>query len=108
MGQVSLERVEELLNHEPTIKDKDNTLNITTPVSGKLEARDLSISYEDSPRKILDKISFEISPGEIVALVGPVGCGKTTLARALGRMIKIDEGSLYLDDNDVMDLKLKL
>ncbi len=107
LGQVSLERVEELLNHEPTIKDRDNTINITKPVSGKLEARDLSISYEDSPRKILDKISFEISPGEIVALVGPVGCGKTTLARALGRMIKIDKGTLFLDDNDVTDLKLK-
>ena len=107
LGQVSLERVEELLNHEPTIQDKDNTININKPVSGKLEARDLSISYEDSPRKILDKISFEISPGEIVALVGPVGCGKTTLARALGRMIKIDKGTLFLDDNDVTDLKLK-
>ena len=107
LGQVSLERVEELLNHEPTIKDKDNTININKPVSGKLEARDLSISYEDSPRKILDKISFEISPGEIVALVGPVGCGKTTLARALGRMIKIDKGTLFLDDIDVIDLKLK-
>jgi ATP-binding cassette subfamily B protein len=107
LGQVSLERVEELLNHEPTIKDKDNTININKPVSGKLEARDLSISYEDSPRKILDNISFEISPGEIVALVGPVGCGKTTLARALGRMIKIDKGTLFLDDNDVTDLKLK-
>ena len=106
LGQVSLERVEELLNHEPTIKDKDNTVNITKPISGKLEARNLSVSYEDSPRKILDDISFKINPGEIVALVGPVGCGKTTLARALGRMIKIDEGCLYLDDNDVMDLKL--
>ncbi len=106
LGQVSLERVEELLNHEPTIKDKDNTVNITKPISGKLEARNLSVSYEDSPRKILDEISFKITPGEIVALVGPVGCGKTTLARALGRMVKIDEGSLYLDDNDVMDLKL--
>ncbi|WP_269615389.1 ABC transporter ATP-binding protein [Prochlorococcus marinus] len=106
LGQVSLERVEELLNHEPTIKDKDNTVNITKPISGKLEARNLSVSYEDSPRKILDEISFKINPGEIVALVGPVGCGKTTLARALGRMIKIAEGSLYLDDNDVMDLKL--
>ena len=107
LGQVSLERVEELLNHEPTIKDKDNTVNITKPISGKLEAKNLSVSYEDSPRKILDEISFKINPGEIVALVGPVGCGKTTLARALGRMIKIDEGCLYLDDNDVMDLKLK-
>ena len=107
LGQVSLERVEELLNHEPTIKDKDNTVNITKPISGKLEARNLSVSYEDSPRKILDEISFKINPGEIVALVGPVGCGKTTLARALGRMIKIDKGTLFLDDNDVTDLKLK-
>ena len=39
--------------------------------------------------------------------MGPVGCGKTTLARALGRMININEGTLFLDDNDVTDLKLK-
>ena len=107
LGQVSLERVEELLNHEPTIKDKNKTVNITKPIAGKLEARNLSIKYEDSPRKILDKISFKIDAGEIVALVGPVGCGKTTLARALGRMIKIDEGTLFLDDNDVTNLKLE-
>jgi ABC-type multidrug transport system, ATPase and permease components len=69
LGQVSLERVEELLNHEPTIKDKDNTVNITKPISGKLEARNLSVSYEDSPRKILDEISFRINPGEIVRLI---------------------------------------
>ena len=107
LGQVSLERVEELLRHEPLIKDKDKTINISKGISGKLEARNLSIKYEDSPRKILDKISFKINPGEIVALVGPVGCGKTTLARALGRMININEGTLFLDDNDVTDLKLK-
>ena len=107
LGQVSLERVEELLKHEPLIKDKDKTVNISKAISGKLEARNLSIKYEDSPRKILDEISFKINPGEIVALVGPVGCGKTTLARALGRMININEGTLFLDDNDVTDLKLK-
>ena len=107
LGQVSLERVEELLTHEPSIKDKDKTVNISKAISGKLEARNLSIKYEDSPRKILDEISFKINPGEIVALVGPVGCGKTTLARALGRMININEGTLFLDDNDVTDLKLK-
>ena len=107
LGQVSLERVEELLNHEPTIKDKDDIKEITKTISGKLEARNLSIKYEDSPRKILDEISFKINPGEIVALVGPVGCGKTTLARALGRMIKIEEGTLYLDGNDFMDIQLK-
>ncbi len=107
LGKVSLERVEEILKHEPTIKDKLNMVNISKPFQGKLEAKNLSIRYEDSPRKILDQISFRINPGEIVALVGPVGCGKTTLARALGRMINIDEGSLFLDDNDVTDIKLE-
>ena len=107
LGQVSLERVEEILNHEPTIKDKNNTVKISKPISGKLEARNLSINYEDSTRKILNKISFEINPGEIVALVGPVGCGKTTLARALGRMVNIKKGQLFLDNYDVTELKLK-
>tara|TARA_B100000965_G_scaffold111697_1_gene92221 strand:- start:9700 stop:11451 length:1752 start_codon:yes stop_codon:yes gene_type:complete len=107
LGQVSLERVEEILNKEPTIKDKETTVNISKDISGKLEAKNLSIKYEDSSRKILNEISFKIKPSEIVALVGPVGCGKTTLARALGRMINIEKGSLFLDDYDVTDLKLK-
>tara|TARA_Y100001968_G_scaffold30830_1_gene23757 strand:- start:7475 stop:9226 length:1752 start_codon:yes stop_codon:yes gene_type:complete len=107
LGQVSLERVEEILNHEPKIKDKDNCINISKPISGKLEAKNLSIKYEDSSRNILKNISFKINPGEIVALVGPVGCGKTTLARALGRMINIEEDKLFLDDYDITKLKLK-
>ena len=107
LGQVSLERVEEILNNQPRIKDNDNTIKIPKPILGKLEAKHLSIKYENSSRKILDEISFKIAPSEIVALVGPVGCGKTTLARALGRMINIDEGSLFLDDYDVTHLKLK-
>ncbi len=106
LGQVSLERVEEILNHEPIIKDKNKTTIISKPISGKLEARNLSFKYKDSTRKILNKISFKIKSGETVALVGPVGCGKTTLARALGRMVEIGEGNLYLDDYDVTDLKL--
>jgi len=107
LGQVSLERVEEILNNEPTIKDKENTINITSPISGQLEAKNLSIQYEDSPRKILNEISFKIKPREIVALVGPVGCGKTTLARAIGRMVNIEEGTLFIDEYDVTQLKLK-
>ena len=106
LGQVSLERVEEILNNEPRIKDKQNTIKITKPITGKLEAKNLSLSYEGYSRKILNKISFTIKPSEIVALVGPVGCGKTTLAKALGRMVEVEEGTLFLDDYDVTDLKL--
>jgi len=107
LGQVSLERVEEILKNEPTIKDNENTINVSKPISGRLEAKNLSIKYEDSSRKILNKISFTINSSEIVALVGPVGCGKTTLSRALGRMVNVEKGSLFLDDYDITDLKLK-
>ena len=107
LGQVSLERVEEILNHEPAIKDKKETREVSKNILGKLEAKNLTIKYEDSSREILRNLSFKIKPGEIVALVGPVGCGKTTLARALGRMINIEPGKLFLDDYDVTDLKLK-
>ena len=106
LGQVSLERVEEILNNEPKIKDKKNTIKLTKQISGKLEAKDLSFRYEGSSRKILNKISFKIKPSEIVALVGPIGCGKTTLAKALGRMVEVEEGKLFLDNYDVTDLKL--
>ncbi len=107
LGQVSLERVEEILNHKPTIKDAEKSINIIKEIKGNLEAKDLSISYPDSSREILRNLSFKINAGEIVALVGPVGCGKTTLARAIGRMVPISKGQLFLDDYDVVDLKLE-
>ncbi len=107
LGQVSLERVEEILTHKPKIKDTENPIHISKKIEGKLEAKELSIRYPESSREILNKLSFKINPGEIVALVGPVGCGKTTLARAIGRMVPISKGQLFLDDYDVIDLKLK-
>jgi ATP-binding cassette, subfamily B, multidrug efflux pump len=51
-------------------------------------------------------VSFRIAPGELVAVVGPVGCGKTTLARALGRMAEVPAGQLFIDGVDVTALSL--
>jgi len=51
-------------------------------------------------------VSFSLRPGELVAVVGPVGCGKTTLARALGRMVEVDPGQLWLDGVDITRLEL--
>ncbi|MFN9569954.1 MAG: ABC transporter ATP-binding protein, partial [Cyanobacteriota bacterium] len=52
----------------------------------------------------LSDLSFSIRPGELVAVVGPVGCGKSTLARALGRMVEVPEQQLFLDGHDVTTL----
>jgi ATP-binding cassette subfamily B protein len=110
-GQVSLERVEELLNREPLIQSP--ALAVTLPKQAGsgggacVEARHLSVQYPGAERQALRDVSFSLEAGELVAVVGPVGCGKTTLARALGRMVEVPQGSLYLQGVDVTTLTLE-
>ena len=109
-GQVSLERVEELLQREPVIQDRSTTTSIAKEEHqprGRFEARNLKVRYDGADRDTLNGLTFSIEPGELVAVVGPVGCGKTTLARAFGRMVPVGEGELFLDGVDITDLALQ-
>ncbi len=105
-GQVSLERVEQLLNRRPLIQSPIEPQRAAEPARGALEARGLTVRYPGAARPALVDVSFRIEPGELVAVVGPVGCGKTTLARSLGRMVEVAEGELWLDGVDVTCLAL--
>ena len=105
-GQVSLERVEELLRRQPLIRDSDQAIETPQRSQGRLEARNLHIRYDGAERDTLNGVSFSIEPGELVAVVGSVGCGKTTLARAFGRMVPVPDGQLFLDGVDVNQLPL--
>ncbi len=107
VGQVSLERVEEILTRKPKIISNKKALVLTKPILGQIRAENLTIRYENSNREILKDLNFLINPGELVAVVGPIGCGKTTLARALGRMIEVPKNQLYLDNYDVNNLRLE-
>jgi ATP-binding cassette subfamily B protein len=106
-GQVSMERVEDLLRRPPGIVSPATPLAPARPSRGALEARSLTLRYPDAPRPALVDLSFRIAPGELVALVGPVGCGKTTLSRALGRMVDVPEGELFIDGVDITGLALE-
>ncbi|MDA1156625.1 MAG: ABC transporter ATP-binding protein [Cyanobacteria bacterium] len=109
-GQVSLERVEELLHRTPRIQSPEAPKPVpqrTGSQAAGIEARGLTLRYPDAERNTLEDVSFRLAPGELVAVVGPVGCGKTTLARALGRMVDVPEGQLYLDGTDITALDLE-
>jgi ATP-binding cassette subfamily B protein len=75
-------------------------------VRGAIEARNLTIRYPGQNSPALQNLNFRIAPGEMVAVVGPIGCGKTTLARALGRMVEVSKGQLFLDGLDITNLEL--
>ncbi|WP_392349729.1 ABC transporter ATP-binding protein [Parasynechococcus sp.] len=107
-GQVSLERVEQLLQRQPVITDAKATAPRRSGAikRGRIEARGLSVRYEGADRDTLQSLSFTIEAGELVAVVGAVGCGKTTLARTFGRMIPVEENQLFLDGIDINHLPL--
>ena len=107
LGQVSIDRIEEIFENNPNITDGENTKFLKKKIRGFLEARGLTIKYPGSKFNSLNGLNFKISPGELIAIVGPVGCGKTTLAKSLGRTIEIPDGQLFLDDIDVKNIKLE-
>ena len=105
-GQVSLERVEALLNRRSLITSPVRPQRAPEPAQGAVQAVGLTVSYPDGLRPALDNLNFTLAPGELVAVVGPVGCGKTTLARALGRLVQVPEGQLFFDGVDITAMDL--
>ncbi|MCK9261647.1 MAG: lipid A export permease/ATP-binding protein MsbA [Azoarcus sp.] len=76
-------------------------------VEGRLTVKDLSFSYPGTERKVLDSISFEVEPGQMVALVGRSGSGKSTLANLIPRFYIHDQGEILIDGIAVQDFALR-
>jgi ATP-binding cassette subfamily B multidrug efflux pump len=107
-GQVSLERVEELLKRQSAIQDPADPQPLRVVSNpGEIRAEGLHIRYPEATTESLAGVSFAVKPGELVAVVGPIGCGKTTLARALGRMVEVPPGQLWIDGQDITSLSLR-
>ncbi len=108
-GQVSLERIDALLRVEPSIRDAPQALPLPLEkVQGRIEARGLTFAYADtgSATPALQDLHFCVEPGQLVAVVGPIGAGKSTLANALPRLLEIRPGQLFLDGQDITQLQL--
>lgn len=107
-GEVSIDRVEAILNVEPKIQDPSVAFALPLEqVQGNLVARNLTYTYPGSQTPALRQLNFAIQPGEMIAIVGPVGCGKSTLANAIPRLLDIPANQLFLDGQDITQLRLR-
>ncbi|MBC6472973.1 MAG: ABC transporter ATP-binding protein [Hormoscilla sp. GM102CHS1] len=105
-GEVSVDRIETIFQVEPKIKDLDYAAQLATPIRGQLIAQHLNYTYPGAKTPALKDVNFAIKPGETVAIVGPIGAGKSTLANALPRLLDIPPRTIFLDGYDITLLKL--
>lgn len=106
-GEVSIDRIEAIFSVEPRIADAPDALALSRDrVQGHLRCQDLTFTYPNRSTPALNHLSFEIQAGEMVAIVGPIGCGKSTLANALPRLLEIAPNQIFLDGIDITRLCL--
>ena len=112
-GMSSIQRLDELFKTKPTVTDRYANENIHV-TQGKIEVKDLTYVYPAldntagyRPVNVLNNVSFTINPGETIAITGPVGSGKTTLANILLRQWPISQGLISIDGNDINQIPIK-
>lgn len=104
-GTASWKRIREVLYSEPELKD--GTFDGKTAVHGKIEFRNVSFAFPGSEQTVLNHIDLTINPGEVVAVMGATGCGKTALVGLIPRFYDVTDGTVLVDDVDVRDYEQK-
>ncbi|MGH7584241.1 MAG: ABC transporter ATP-binding protein [Gemmatimonadales bacterium] len=104
----AVERVFQILESKPAIADPVDPVPLPKKVRGEVEFRDVRFRYNtiDGHGPTLEHLSLQIRPGEVVALVGPSGAGKTTIASLLPRFWDVEGGAVLLDGIDIRELAL--
>ena len=102
-GLAAWQRMLDILQVEPSVRDRDDPV---TPerIRGAVEFRDLTFAYNG--RAVLSGVSARVEPGQVLALVGPTGSGKSTLVDLLPRLFDPPPGTVFVDGVDVCDLPL--
>ena len=92
-------RVFELIEEEPQTPEPEN-VKVLTDVEGNVSLKDVNFAYRPD-QKLIENLNLTVKPGERVAIVGPTGCGKTTLINLLMRFYDVDSGSIQVEGTDI-------
>lgn len=103
--KAAAERIFKIIDTPPEVKDKPWAVSFPHPLKGDIVFKNVSFSYGDD-KEILHNVSFEVKKGEILAVVGPSGAGKTTLISLIPRFYDITSGEIIIDGRDIRDYKL--
>ena len=99
------QRIFDLIEEEPQVKEPENAVELSD-VQGHIELENVSFSYEPSQKLIRD-FNLSVKPGQRVAIVGPTGCGKTTIINLLMRFYDVNSGSIKVEGNDIRNVTRK-
>lgn len=105
-GLISLERAEGILKEKTEPYDMPNAV-ILKDISGKVEFSDVTFTYDKNQKTVLKNISFVANPGEVIALVGESGVGKSTMMDLLSRYFDPTSGKILVDDHDIKNIGLR-
>ncbi|MFC1856042.1 ABC transporter ATP-binding protein [Thermodesulfobacteriota bacterium] len=103
-GHVAMDRINAVMETIPEIVSPDEPVDTT--ISGNIKISDLTFRYADDLPPVLRNINIDVKSGERVAIVGPTGAGKTTLANLMVRMYKVDDSKIFFDGVDVNKIDL--
>lgn len=108
-GRTSLKRISSLLDEKVEICDDGQLIIPEEDIKGGIKFNNFNFAYPDDPEvNVLRNINFEIKPGETVGIVGKIGCGKSTLVNMLFRLYNVEQGTLFIDGHDIMNLPIKM
>ena len=105
-GNASMKRIDEVMDERSEIVSKIDTTRQFTP-KGEIEFKDINFRYENQTEWVLKGINLKILAGQRIAIVGPIGSGKSTLVSMLSRMIPVSDRSLFIDGVDINTIDIK-